>query len=81
MIASVNRATSCQTKLRSSPICAPSTGKTGKTASSEVGVQALTPFDRQWNHDNEAFNEPIAESQWFKEQSEPRRQSWFPPSP
>jgi hypothetical protein len=66
----------------------PASAQTGTSSSwgsygwgPQIPTQALTPFDREYNHDNEALNEAIAGSQWFREQSEPRQQPRFPPSP
>lgn len=44
----------------------------------QIPTQALSPFDREWNHDNEAQNEAAAGSEWLREHSEAGQRSWLP---
>ena len=44
----------------------------------QIPTQALSPFDREWNHDNEAANEARAGAEWIREHSLAGQRSWFP---
>ena len=46
----------------------------------QIPTQALTPFDRSWNHDHEAEREAEAGAEWIREHGGARQHSWFPPS-
>jgi hypothetical protein len=35
----------------------------------QIPTQALTPRDREWNHDHEAENEAAAGAEWIREHS------------
>jgi hypothetical protein len=49
-----------------------------RISASRFQTQALSPFDREWNHDNEAQNETAAGSEWLREHSEAGQRSWLP---
>lgn len=65
------------------PLAAPA--QTGTSSSwgsygtgQQIPTQALTPFDRSWNHAHEAENQAIAGSEWLREHSQARQRSWLP---
>jgi hypothetical protein len=56
------------------PLSVPASAQTGTSSSwgsygpgPQIPTQALTPFDREWNHDNEAQYEAEAGSEWLRE--------------
>jgi hypothetical protein len=63
----------------------PASAQTGTSSSwgsygygPQIPTQALSPFDREWNHDNEAANEAEAGAEWIREHSLAGRQPWRP---
>jgi hypothetical protein len=66
----------------------PASAQTGTSSSwgsygygQQIPTQALSPFDREWNHDHESQNEAAAGSEWLREHSGAGQHSWFPPFP
>ena len=44
----------------------------------QIPTQALTPFDRSWNHDHEAQYQAEAGAEWLRQHSGAGQHSWFP---
>lgn len=44
----------------------------------QIPTQALTPIDRQWNHDHEGENQAIAGSEWLRQHRAAGQRSSFP---
>ena len=44
----------------------------------QIPTQALTPFDRQWNHDNQARYEAEAGAEWIRQHSRAGQHPSFP---
>ncbi len=42
-----------------------------------IPTQALTPFDRSWNHAHEAEDRSIAGSEWLREHARASPFPWF----
>jgi hypothetical protein len=43
----------------------------------QIPTQALTPFDRSWNHDHESQYEAEAGAEWLRQHSQAGQRSWF----
>jgi len=44
----------------------------------QIPTQALSPFDREWNHDYQSENEAAAGSEWLREHRGAGQRSWLP---
>ncbi len=63
----------------------PASAQTGTSSSwgsygtgQQIPTQALTPFDRSWNHDHESENEARAGAEWLREHGGAGQRPWFP---